>query len=168
MSAWAEKAPLKWPSAGDGCDDGDPATGTSACDKALESRGVATKVTVSPEVVVPSTESPKDVKIPVTVEVPAGNEQTTVVLQGFVDCADVAPALQPKKCGSVVAVTAGYAARLESVFLRVTPRIKRGLGRTTGRAVIGAAAADEAGPAVVREACGDGGRAAAAGSLVDP
>jgi len=95
---------------GDGCDDGDPATGTSSCDQALECRGVVGTVTVAPEIVVPSTESPKQVKIPVMVDVPAtpGTKQATVVLQGVVDCRDVPSALRPKQCGSVAgAVTAG-------------------------------------------------------------
>jgi hypothetical protein len=128
----ASKAP------GDGCDDGDPATGTSSCDQALECRGVVGTVTVAPEIVVPSTESPKQVKIPVMVDVPAtpGTKQATVVLQGVVDCRDVPSALRPRQCGSVAgAVTAGYEARVESVFLRVTPKLKRGLGRTESRAV---------------------------------
>jgi hypothetical protein len=123
-------------SVGEACDDGDPETGTSSCTASQECRGVTTTVSVQTEIQVPPNESPKQVKIPVTLEVPdtPGTKAATAVLQGFVDCVEIPPAQRPQKCGQPAgAVTAGYGARLESVFLRVTPKVKRSLGRSQSR-----------------------------------
>jgi hypothetical protein len=121
---------------GDACDDGDPATGTSVClDHVCV--GVTTTVTVPPEITVPPGKPPGQVKIPVHVEIPAGagSSAATVLLQGTVNCLDLQVSVRPKRCGAATSVTSGYSFRVGSVFLPVTPRIRRSLGRTQARSL---------------------------------
>src|SRR4030095_4581871 len=83
-------------------------------------------------------QSPKQVKIPVTIEISdtSGTTQATAAVQGGVDCFDVPPALRPKPCAQAGgAIAMGYPARIASVCLRVTPKVKRGLGSTQRRPV---------------------------------
>jgi hypothetical protein len=78
---------------GDGalCDDGDPATGTSAC-VANVCQGVQLALAVDPEVEAPA--NPNRATIPVLIELPGNAETgpTTVQLQSFLGCGDL-PAL---------------------------------------------------------------------------
>jgi Disintegrin len=122
---------------GDVCDDGDPGTGISSCNDAQVCTGVSTMVTLQPETPVPPTQSPKRVRIPMTFEMPdtGGPNKATATAQGLVDCLEVPPALRPPQCGQLRAVAAGVGAGIQSVFLRVTPRIKLSLGRTQARSV---------------------------------
>src|SRR5262249_32259798 len=110
-------------SVGDVCDDGDPTTGISSCNEAQMCTGVSTMVTLQPQTLGPQNEKLKKVGIPVPVAAPAtaGNPKATALAQGLVNCLDVPPAFRPSQCGALPAVAAGFGARLESVFLRVTP-----------------------------------------------
>src|SRR5262249_41101496 len=83
-------------SPGDECDDGNPETGTSSCTDALECRGVTTMVEVQPVIPVAANQSPKQVKIPVTVEISdtPGTKKAKVVLQGLVACLHLPPQLR--------------------------------------------------------------------------
>ena len=121
---------------GDPCDDGDPETGTSVCLNQV-CVGVTTTVAVPPDITVPPGKPPGKVKIPVHVEIPAGagSSNATVLLQGTVDCLDLPVSVRPKRCGAAGGTTSVYQARLETVFLPVTPRIKRALGRTQARSL---------------------------------
>ena len=112
-------------------------TVTSSCTDTLVCQGVSTGVAVQPEIVVPSFESPKQVKIPVSVEVgdTPGRKKAAVVLQGLVSCFEIPRELAPSRCANddTADVNRGHTAGLRSVFLRVTPKINRSLGRTQSR-----------------------------------
>jgi hypothetical protein len=58
-----------------------------------------------------------------------------VLLQGTVNCLDLPVSVRPKRCGAATSVTSGYSFRVGSVFLPVTPRIRRSLGRTQARSL---------------------------------
>jgi hypothetical protein len=121
---------------GDACDDGDPTTGTSAC-QGGQCAGVATTVVVPPQIPVSPTKSPANVKIPVTIKIPneSGPQAAQVAVQGFVDCADLPASGRPKKCGPTEATTGSFRAQVTSVFLPITPLFKKDLGRTRARAL---------------------------------
>jgi len=118
------------------CDDGDPATGTSACQD-QECVGVSATVTVPPDITVSATKSPRGVKIPVTIQVAgdSGPAKAQAIVQGTVNCDDVPAELRPGKCGPLTAIQQRYGVKVSSVFLSVTPRIKRNLGRAQSRNV---------------------------------
>jgi hypothetical protein len=118
------------------CDDGDPATGTSACQD-QECVGVSATVTVAPEITVAATKNPRGVKIPVTIQVAgdSGPAKAQAIVQGTVNCDDVPAELRPGKCGPLTAIQQRYGVKVSSVFLSVTPRIKRNLGRAQSRNV---------------------------------
>jgi len=94
-------------------------------------------VEVQPVIPVAANQSPKQVKIPVTVEISdtPGTKKAKVVLQGLVACLDLPVELRPRRCGQgqTGSITRGYGARLVSVFVRVTPKVNTGLGRTRSR-----------------------------------
>jgi hypothetical protein len=117
---------------GDTCDDGDPGTGTSSCLNDV-CTGVATTITVPPEIMFPPTA--RRIKIPVQVAIPdGGTERASVRLDAVVDCLDLPDEQRPKRCGMLgTASTLASQARIESVLLRVTPRRVRNLGRTRAR-----------------------------------
>ena len=122
---------------GDVCDDGDPATGISSCNSSGACTGVATMVTLQPETPVPPNESPKQVRIPLTLAVPdTKGKRATALAQGLVNCIDLPPSFRPAQCGTASAVAGGgLMTRVTSVFLRVTPPVKRSLGRSAARSV---------------------------------
>jgi hypothetical protein len=122
---------------GDVCDDGDPETGISSCNSSGACTGVATMVTLEPETPVPPNQSPKRVRIPLTVAVPdtKGKSRATARAQGLVNCIDLPPAFRPAQCGTASGAAGGLVTRVGSVFVRVTPQVKRSLGRTAARSV---------------------------------
>jgi len=73
---------------GELCDDGDPATGTSAC-VANVCRGVEIELVIDPEIPVPP--NPKQAAIPILITLPSDGAAavTSVQVQGFVACGDV-------------------------------------------------------------------------------
>jgi hypothetical protein len=75
-------------SEGELCDDGDPATGTSAC-VANVCQGVEIELRIDPEIPVP--QNPKQAAIPVLITLPSDGTgaPTSVQVQGFVACGDV-------------------------------------------------------------------------------
>ena len=98
---------------------------------------MSTGVAVQPEIGVPPFQSPKQVKIPVVVEVAdtPGTRRAAVVVQGLVSCFE--SRRSSRRRGAQRTYTAevnrGRTAGVQSVFLRVTPRIYRSLGRTQSR-----------------------------------
>jgi cysteine-rich repeat protein len=121
---------------GDVCDDGDPTTGISSCNSSGACTGVATMVTLQPETPVPPNQSPKRVRIPLTLAVPdTKGKRATALAQGLVNCIDLPPSFRPAQCGTASAVADGLMTRVTSVFLRVTPPVKRSLGRSAARSV---------------------------------
>ena len=118
------------------CVDDDPETGTSSCQGGT-CVGVKTTVVVPPPLPVPPTLPPSQVKIMVDVTVPdtTGTTAAKVALEGTVDCDAIPLALQPKKCRQGGGTGAAYGARVESVTVRVTPLIKRKLGRSNSRSL---------------------------------
>jgi len=127
---------------GDLCDDSRPETETDACDEAHECRGVTVRVDVPPTLDVPPDENPKDVKIPVSVEVGdiSGSVNAKVVLQGFIDCLEPSAPVGPCKRAHTVVRGTGRSADVQtkvvSRFLPVTRRVGRGLGRTQSQSSV--------------------------------
>jgi hypothetical protein len=121
---------------GDACDDGDPTTGSSAC-QGGQCVGVAATVVVPPEIIVPPTKSPANVNIPVTIQIPneSGPNAARLALQGFVDCADLPASNRPAKCGQAGGSTAEFRPLVTSVFLPITPLVKKNLGRLRARSL---------------------------------
>ena len=118
------------------CEDNNPETGTSSC-QGGQCVGVKATVVVPPPPPVAPTLPPSQVKIAVDVTVPdtSGTTVAKVTLQGTVDCDAVPPALQPRKCRQSGGTGATYGARLDTVTVRVTPLIKRKLGRSDSRSL---------------------------------
>jgi hypothetical protein len=112
---------------GDACDDGDPTTGTSAC-QGGQCVGVATTVTVPP--VVPAAKSAAKVRIPVQVQIPdvSGTKAAKVTLQGEVNCVDLPTSVRVKGCGQAARPAAGFRAQLISASVPITPLVKRNFG----------------------------------------
>jgi hypothetical protein len=122
---------------GNACDDGDPTTGTSAC-QGQQCVGVTATVTVPPKIIVSPTKSPLNVRIPISIQIPneSGPQAARVALQGFVDCADLPASRRPKKkCGSAGASAGSFRAQVTSVFLPITPLFGKNLGRARARAL---------------------------------
>jgi hypothetical protein len=121
---------------GDACDDGDPETGTSACQNQL-CVGVTTKVVVQPDRFVPPAESASKVKIPVQIQIPneSGPKSANVVLQGVANCLDLPVSTRPKRCGQIRGRTADFPPQLTSGLVPITPLVKRNFGRVQPRAV---------------------------------
>ncbi len=121
---------------GDGtlCDDGDPATATSAC-IANVCEGVEIGVSVAGEITVP--DKPGKVRIPVVLEVGNGLEQPTAVqIEGFVSCDDV-PALSActtKACRQLDQQLAQLCPASDGVTLAKRPRAPAGLIPVTAKA----------------------------------
>ena len=94
-------------------------------------------VTLQPQTPVPPNQSPKRVRIPLTLAVPGTKgKQATARAQGLVKCSDVPPAFRPPQCGTASALAGdGLMMRVTSVFVRVTPPVRRSLGRTAARSV---------------------------------
>jgi hypothetical protein len=85
---------------------------------------------------VPPNQSPKRVRIPLTLAVPdTKGKRATALAQGLVNCIDLPPSFRPAQCGTASAVADGLMTRVTSVFLRVTPPVKRSLGRSAARSV---------------------------------
>ena len=120
------------------CDDGNPATGTSAC-QGQQCVGVAVGVTIPPDIVVPPSQGAGNVKIPVTVQVPAtsGPMKAQVQLQGFVACSDISAILGsvPPQCGQGLVTTEAIGSGQTSVFVPITARVQRQLGKKRSRSV---------------------------------
>ena len=119
---------------GDACDDGDPTT-TSVC-SGHQCKAVKVRVDVPPPPPVPDGVSPAAVKIHVDIAVPdtPGPQNASVTVQGVVMCGDLPPALRPKKCGQSALTRVAYQTRMSSVFVPVTPRVQKQLGKRKGRA----------------------------------
>jgi hypothetical protein len=121
---------------GDVCDDGDPETGISSCNAAQQCTGVSTMVTLEPTIPVPARKNAKRVRIPLTMQLAEpGSQRAAVQAQGLVSCLDLPADLRPAQCASRSRAGGGHAAGLESVFLPVTPRIRRSLGVTRSTAI---------------------------------
>jgi CSLREA domain-containing protein len=118
---------------GDACDDGDPTT-TSVCEE-HQCKAVKVHVDVPPPPPVPDGVSPADVTIHVDITVPdtPGPENASVTVQGMVRCADLPPALRPKKCEQSALTRVVYQTRMSSVFVPVTPRVRKQLGKRQNR-----------------------------------
>jgi hypothetical protein len=118
------------------CDDGDPNTGTSACDAAGRCTGVAVQLNVVPPPPIPPGQSAAQVKIRIDVDVPdtSGPKSARVVVQGVVACSDLPPDLRPKTCAAPAALIVTNASPGNSVFVPVTPRVARQLGKRRKRA----------------------------------
>src|SRR5262245_62852938 len=112
---------------GDVYDDEDPATGISSCNASGACTGVATMVTLQPETPVPPNQSPKRVRIPLTLAVPGTKgKRATARAQGLVKCSDVPPAFRPPQCGTASALAGGgLMTRVTSMLLRVRRPVSR-------------------------------------------
>src|SRR5262249_34941680 len=117
------------------CDDGDPKTGTSSCDAAGRCTGVAVQVNVVPPPPIPPGQSAAQIRIRVDVEVPdpSGPKSARIVLQGVVQCSDLPADLRPKTCAAPASLVVTNARLGNSVFVPVTPRVARQLGRRRKR-----------------------------------
>jgi hypothetical protein len=122
---------------GDGalCDDGDAATGTSAC-VANVCQGVQLTLAVDPEIEAPA--NPNRTTIPVLIDLPGNAETgpTTVQLQSFVGCGDL-PALgdcTTKACRNLQQQLAGLCgARQGAVTFATRQQAPAGLVPVTNR-----------------------------------
>jgi hypothetical protein len=124
----------------DPCDDGDPATGTSAC-QGQQCVGVALTVVIPQPPPVPPTLPAAQVRIPIDVQIPneSGPHEAFVKLQGFVDCRELplSVRLKVKKCAHAGGRTVDFHPQLMSGLVPITPRVKRNFGRLQPRAVPG-------------------------------